>query len=151
MKYFLYAKKIKITTFFQQFVFSLSLLVTVTAFKRKRRLCTEHNAMLASTQGCAFYAYALIWMKIAHPCIEACYFYFLCLQKVFSSLHKIQIEPLIADGLPWQCFLYFSGPRQCYILGSQWASHKPPGFYLKYLKLCSEDEQSFYGVGTTCG
>ncbi len=26
-----------------------------------------------------------------------------------------------------------------------------PGFYLNYLKLCSEDEQSFYGVGTTCG
>ncbi len=25
------------------------------------------------------------------------------------------------------------------------------GFYLNYLKLCSEDEQSFYGVGTTCG
>ncbi len=39
------------------------------------------------------------------------YFYFLCVQKVFSS-------------------------------------HKSPGFHLK---LCSEDEQSFYGVGTTCG
>ncbi len=25
------------------------------------------------------------------------YFNFLCVQKVFSSLHKIQIEPLIAD------------------------------------------------------
>ncbi len=30
-------------------------------------------------------------------------------------------------------------------------SHKPPGFYLKYLKLCFEDEQSFCGVGKTCG
>ncbi len=28
-------------------------------------------------------------------------------------------------------------------------SHKPSGSHLKYLKLCSE--QSFYGVGTTCG
>ncbi len=28
-------------------------------------------------------------------------------------------------------------------------SHKPPGFHPKYLKLCSEDEQSFYGFGTT--
>ncbi len=27
------------------------------------------------------------------------YFYFLCVQKVFSSLHKVQIEPLMADGL----------------------------------------------------
>ncbi len=42
-----------------------------------------------------------------------CYFYFLCLQKVFSSLHKIQIEPLMADGLFWRCLSYFSGPWQC--------------------------------------
>ncbi len=26
-------------------------------------------------------------------------FYFLCVQKVFSSLHNIQIEPLMAEGL----------------------------------------------------
>ncbi len=26
-------------------------------------------------------------------------FYFLCVQKVFSSLHKFQITPLMADGL----------------------------------------------------
>ncbi len=32
------------------------------------------------------------------------YFYFLCIQKVFSSLHKILIESLMADGLPWRCF-----------------------------------------------
>uniref|UniRef100_A0A673LTX1 Phosphoinositide phospholipase C n=1 Tax=Sinocyclocheilus rhinocerous TaxID=307959 RepID=A0A673LTX1_9TELE len=31
------------------------------------------------------------------------------------------------------------------LLGSQWDSHKPPGFHPKYLKLCSEDEQSFWG------
>ncbi len=36
------------------------------------------------------------------------YFNFLCVQKVFSSLHKIQIKPLMADGLFWRCFLYFS-------------------------------------------
>ncbi len=27
------------------------------------------------------------------------YFYFLCILKVFSLLHKIPIEPLMADGL----------------------------------------------------
>ncbi len=27
------------------------------------------------------------------------YFYFPCVEKVFSSLHNIQIEPLMADGL----------------------------------------------------
>ncbi len=38
----------------------------------------------------------------------------------------------------------------CYIQ-SMGQSQVTPGFYLKYLKLCSEDEQSFYGVGMTCG
>ncbi len=68
---------------------------------------------------------------------------FLCVQKVFLSFHNIQIEPLTADGQPWRCFSYFSEPRKCYLLGSQWDSHKPPSFYLKYLKMCFEDEQSF--------
>ncbi len=78
-------------------------------------------------------------------------FYFLCVQKLFSSLHKIQINSLMADGLPWRCFSFFSEPRQWYLLGSQWDSHKHPDLYLKYLKLCSQDEQSFNGVGTTWG
>ncbi len=50
--------------------------------------------------------------------------------------------------LLWSCS-YFSGPWQCYLLASQWDSHKPPSFHPKYLKLCSEDEQSFYGFGMT--
>ncbi len=37
------------------------------------------------------------------------------------------------------------------VIGSQWDSHKPLGFYPKYLKLRSEDEQSFYRFGTTWG
>ncbi len=76
-------------------------------------------------------------------------FLFLCVQKVFSKLHNVTVEPLMADGLFWQCFSYFSGPWQCYLLGSQWDSHKLPGFHPKYLKLCSEDELSFYGFGMT--
>ncbi len=78
-------------------------------------------------------------------------FNFLCVQKVFSSLHNIQVEPLMADGLFWWCLSYFPGPWQCYLLGSQWVSHKPPGFHPKYLKLCSKDERSFHGFGTTWG
>ncbi len=50
---------------------------------------------------------------------KSLYFYFIYVQKLFSSLHKIQIEPLMADGLPWGCFSYFSKPRQCNLLGSQ--------------------------------
>ncbi len=61
--------------------------------------------------------------------------------KNIPALHKILIKPLMADGLPWRLFSDFSEPLQCYLLGSQ--RDKPPGFYLKYLKLCSEDERSF--------
>ncbi len=73
-------------------------------------------------------------------------FRFLCAQNVFSSPHKIQIAHMMADGLFWQCLSYFYGPWQCNLLCSQWDSHKPPGFHLKYLKLWSEDERSFYGL-----
>ncbi len=31
-------------------------------------------------------------------------------------------------------------------LAVKWDSHKPPDFHPKYLKLCSEDEQSFYSM-----
>ncbi len=76
--------------------------------------------------------------------------YSLTHKKYSLSLHKIQIDPLTADGLPWRCFSFFSEPRQWYLLDSRWDNHNP-SFYLKYLKLCSEDELSFYGVETTCG
>ncbi len=78
-------------------------------------------------------------------------FCFISTQKVILLLHNSQIEPLIADGVSWRCFSYFSGPRQCYLLGSRWDSHKPPGSHPKYLELCSEDEQSIYGFGTIWG
>ncbi len=94
---------------------------------------------------------ALRWPRGYELLKKSLYLYFLCIQKVFSSLHKIQIEPPMADGFHWRCLSFFSGPQQCYLHGSQMESHKPSGFYLKYLKLCSEDEQSFYVVGTACG
>ncbi len=34
----------------------------------------------------------------------------LFIQKVFSSLHNITIEPLMAGGVFWRCFSYFSVP-----------------------------------------
>ncbi len=40
---------------------------------------------------------------------KSCYFYFLWVQNVFSSLHKVHIEPMMADGLSWLCFSYFLG------------------------------------------
>ena len=93
--------------------------------------------ILSSTRG----AYALLY-QLRHKD-------FLSVQKVFSSLHNITVESLMADGLFWRCFSYFPGPWQWKWLGSQWDSHKLPGFHPKYLKLCSKDKQSFYGFGTT--
>ncbi len=112
--------------------------------------------------------YALILMQTAHPCGRAdTEDYVLCIQGMISKMalrwHRgddtvpkcysksiliaswVTIEPLMADGVSWRCFSYFSGPWQCNLLGSQWDSHQAPGSHPKYLKLCSEDEQSFYG------
>ncbi len=74
--------------------------------------------------------------------------FFFFVLKVFSSLHNIQINPLMvmADGVFWQCFSYFSGPWHCNLLGSKWDSHKPPGFHPKYLKLCSKTNKAFMGL-----
>ncbi len=41
------------------------------------------------------------------------------MQKVFSLLHNVTIEPLMADGVFWRCVSYFSGPWQCNLLDSQ--------------------------------
>ncbi len=109
-------------------------------YEATRILFVRKENKSASMQGCRRVYTACVRWVISK----------ICVQKVFLSLHKNQIEPLMADGLPWRCLSCFSGPQQWYLLGSQWDSKKPPVFYLKYLKLCSEDEQSFYGVGTTC-
>ncbi len=79
------------------------------------------------------------------------YFYFLCIQKVFSSLHNITIDPLMADGVSWQCFSCFSGPWQYKLLGSQWDGHKTPSFHRNYLKLCSEDKLKLLRVWNDMG
>ncbi len=130
-------KENKNNDFFQQFVSSRSLLVSVAPFcilpiERKQRtlFCIRLNAKMRyfhSNQSVNTRRIQILKLKKSH------YFYFLCIQKVISSLHKIQIEPLMADGLSWRCFSLFSEPRQWYLLGSQWDSHKPPGFYLKYI------------------
>ncbi len=74
-------------------------------------------------------------------------FVFFAYKKYFRRFIKFRLNHW------WQMdyFDNFSGPWQCYLFGSQWDSHKPPGFHPKYLKLCSEDEQSFYRFGTTWG
>ncbi len=72
--------------------------------------------------------YALIWTKIAHTCIEA-------------------------DGR-WtilvMLFILFCALTVLFIWQSMGQS-QTSRFHLKYLKLCSVDERSFYGFGTTWG
>ncbi len=68
-----------------------------------------------------------------------------------QAAYALLCQPHTGRWTIWRCFLYFYGPWQCNLLCSQWDSHKPPSFHPKYLKLCSEDEQSFYGFGTTWG
>ncbi len=160
-EYFLYTKKIKITTFITTFFTTITLLSVsprqcnaILDFERKQRelFCIRLNTrmrILRCLRSIHNFQNGATLTRRDREKMNCCKkSFFLCVQNVFSSLHKIQIEPLTADGVFWR---WFSEPRQRYLLGSQWDSHKPSGFYLKYLKLCSEDEQSFYGVGTTCG
>ncbi len=116
-EYFLYAKQIK-TTLFNKSLFNKN---HVSVW------CGWHRTAYAADilQNGATVTQMRRIVEWSH------YFYFLCVQKVFLSLHKVQIEPLMAEVLFLWCFSYFSGP--------------------KYFKLCSEDEQSFYGFGTTWG
>ncbi len=50
---------------------------------------------------------------------------------------------------PDDTFHTFLGLDSVIYLAVNWDSCKPPGFQAKYLKMCSEDEQSFYGFGMT--
>ncbi len=136
---FLYAKKIKI-------LYSTIRLIciTVAAFWRistghKLRMLLHHKDMLFSFKSkrkerrrrirvvrliyaiCVQWILSkmvLWWRRWDELLNKVVIFIFFAYKKVFSSLHK--------------------GPWQCYLLGSQRDSHKPPGFHPKYLKLCSE-------------
>ncbi len=109
-------------------------------FERKQRICA-----MRLTQNSVRRVYSPKWQDETNCWIKSL-FLFSLRTKLFLSLHKVQIEPLMADGLFWRCLSHFSGHWQCNLLGSQWDSHKPPGFHTKYIKLCSEDEQTFTGL-----
>ncbi len=117
-------------------------------------LC-QHSAILENihwTQTvyavlCQLHHTALCWCRGDELLNKVIILFFLCIQKVFSLFCKIMVEPLMADGLFWQCLSYYSGPWQCYLLGSQWDSHKHPDFHPKYLKLCfPKTNKAFTGL-----
>ncbi len=109
-----------------------SILALRRMLKSVRCLCLAGNIQNGATQTRRDREETNCWKKNL-------YFYFLCIQKVFSSLYIIQIEPLMADGVSSWCFSYFSVPRQCYLLDS----HKPPGIYLKYLNCVPKTNKGF--------
>ncbi len=102
--------------FFNNWVSSLSLLVTVAPFWR---LCTQHK------QRTLFCIRLNARMRYFHSnqSVNTC--------RTYRRAYAAGVNSVI--------YLAVNG------------TVKPPGFYLKYLKLCSEDEQSFYRVGMTCG
>ncbi len=78
---------------------------------------------------------ALRWLRggvtVTNCWIKSLFLFYFRTKILFSLLHQIQIEPLMADGVSWRCFSYFSGPWQWELLSSQWDSHKHPGFSSK--------------------
>ncbi len=94
---------------------------------------------------------ALRWRRGDKLLNKVIIFVFYVYKKYSRSFIKLRFWTTDGRWTIWRCLSYFSGPWQCNLLGSQWDSHKPPGFHPKYLKLCSEDDQSFYGYGTTLG
>ncbi len=123
--------------------------------------------------------YTLIWIKIAHPCVDAV--------RCLRSMGNIQNGTTVTrrdreETICWKKLFLFSLRTKSILIASYnsywttdgrwttlamlfilfWTStvlftwrsmgqSQASRFYLKYLKLCSEDKRSFYGVGTTCG
>ncbi len=71
------------------------------------------------------------------------YFCFICAQKAYLLLHNITVEPLMSLLRFWALNLS--------VALSFMQGHKALGFHQKYLNLCSEDERTSYGFGTTWG
>jgi len=72
--------------------------------------------------------------------------------KVFSTLDKLILEPLLSHGIYLNIFFIdFLGRRDSIPLAAYICSSDPAlKFDQKYLHLCSEDEQRFCRVGTAC-
>ncbi len=76
-----------------------------------------------------------LWLSHLLPSKKHCQ----CPEKY--ERHRLN-SPSAISGSIWLLW----SDENTYLLGSKWDSHKPPSFHPKYLKLCSKDEQSFYGL-----
>ncbi len=132
-------------------------------FKKKKHthktLCCDPPSLYLSrtrldARICILHVFT-VWFewKKKHPCIKAA--------TEERMLHNLQNGATVTrrDREETNCwkkfififFVYKKYSRSFIKWDSQWDSHKPPGFYPQYFKLCPKDEQSFYGVETTCG
>ncbi len=85
---------------------------------------------------------ALRWHKgdvtVTNCWIKSLFF----VQNVFSSLYKRQIEPLMADGVFWRCFSYFSGSLTVQFLAD---ATSIPVFIQDILNCVSKMNEAFMG------
>ncbi len=131
-EYFLYAKKIKIMTLFnnlspprQRIAILENIRWTQTAYAV---LCQPHHTDMVSK----------LWFERKQR--------IRVVRLTQNSVRSLRPADILQNGTT------LTQRRQIYIyLAVKWDSHKPPGFHQKYLKLFSEDEQSFYRFGTTWG
>ncbi len=83
--------------------------------------------------------------------VKQSYFIFVSVQKVFSYLSKITVEPLTSHGLFYWSPCYVSGRWSCLLHCCLWEGQRTLRMHQKYLNLCSEDEQRSYRFGTAWG
>ncbi len=102
--------------------------------------CSWHRTTAVYVQW-IFSKMALCWRR-GDKLLNKDYFFFF-IQKVFSSVHNIQIEPLMADGLFWRCLSYFSGSWQRYLVGSKWAVIRLPVFIQNILNRVLKMNKAF--------
>ncbi len=72
-------------------------------------------------------------------------------QKLFSWLRKITVEPLMLHGLFYQSPCYVSGHGNISVVLLSMEGLRALRFKQKYLNLCSDDERRSYGFGMTSG
>ncbi len=91
---------------------------------------------------------ALLWHRgdVTVPnCWITSLFLFYFRTKVFSSLHSIMIEPLMADGVFWRCFSYFMDLDSAIYLAVNGTVTSLPVFIQNILNCVLKTNEAFTG------
>ncbi len=79
------------------------------------------------------------------------YFYLLCAKTILMPSIRFTVEPLMLHGLFYQSPCYVSGHGNFSVVLLSMEGLRVLRFKLKYINLCSDNEQRSYGFGTTSG